>query len=736
MDIESLYENTPELSPSFLHRLAAIAERGENPSFHVFDLRTFRRKKSIQTSDILSKVCFPTLISFLLSNLIHHIFLHPQEIVSLQFSEDNQLILALTGAPDFTLMCWNWAKAKLVASVVVTTVLLPVYRCMFSPLDASVATVVGQGCVKFFRIGEKDIRPMHENMLPHNNFISSCWMRTPDDHLLAGTEEGKIMLFRSGEFLTVLPCSPGAGFPITHLCSISGGFVAGSGPGLLLFFHYDESKDQALFDNQFSLLNRLDISDMISGFVTSITVDPKDEVLTMMTSCGQLINCPAMTTNDLTAKDVTYTITAFHGPKAISGLDVALRKPLILTCSKDNTMRLWNYQSHTIEQTKTFAEEMHSVALHPTGLHCAIGFADKVRIYHVLVDDLRICMEISIKSCRVCKFSNGGHLFAAASGNSIVVYDFYSGEKIADLRGHNSKVRSIHWMPSGFHLLTCGQDGAVYVWSLDGAKRIGEFVQKGTMYTSAVNTNASVIVVGNDRSLRELSLPDLAPTKLNDAGLVLTNVQISMNKSVLFASTYEFAKPGYIRAYPYPITGDFEDYAVTNAQILRMCITADENFLVVADEGGCLSVLEIKSRQDRYQRNNPAAFPELLTNPEWSDEVLVTRAELDDCNTTVAELCTKVEELKLNNEYQLKLKDMNYSEKMKETKDKFVQELELAKSKFEMLQDVRVDYEIESIEKIKYIEEMHQNNVQNMETGFQAQIMEMVENYQKLVRDR
>jgi len=62
--------------------------------------------------------------------------------------------------------------------------------------------------------------------------------------------------------------------------------------------------------------------------------------------------------------------------------------------------------------------------------------------------------------------------------------------------------------------------------------------------------------------------------------------------------------------------------------------------------------------------------------------------------------------------------------------------LELAKSKFEMLQDVRVDYEIESIEKIKYIEELHQNNVQNMETGFQAQIMEMVENYQKLVRDR
>jgi len=53
-----------------------------------------------------------------------------------------------------------------------------------------------------------------------------------------------------------------------------------------------------------------------------------------------------------------------------------------------------------------------------------------------------------------------------------------------------------------------------------------------------------------------------------------------------------------------------------------------------------------------------------------------------------------------------------------------------------MLQEIRVDYEIESIEKSKYIEELHQSNVQNLETGFQAQIMEMVDSYQRLIRDR
>eukprot|EP01040_Poterioochromonas_malhamensis_P018038 gene18038-20934_t len=93
-------------------RLAAVAERGEKPSMHVFDMRTFRRKKTLTTNDLLTK-----------------------EIVSMQFSEDNQLLLALSGAPDWMLMIWNWARAKMIAAVSVSLAGTPMYKCMFSPLD-------------------------------------------------------------------------------------------------------------------------------------------------------------------------------------------------------------------------------------------------------------------------------------------------------------------------------------------------------------------------------------------------------------------------------------------------------------------------------------------------------------------------------------------------------------------------------------------------------------------------
>lgn len=46
-------------------------------------------------------------------------------------------------------------------------------------------------------------------------------------------------------------------------------------------------------------------------------------------------------------------------------------------------------------------------------------------------------------------------------------------------------------------------------------------------------------------------------------------------------------------------------------------------------------------------------------------EILVTRSNLEDKNSLMVELKNKVDELALHNEYQLRLKDMNYSEKIK-----------------------------------------------------------------------
>lgn len=51
-----------------------------------------------------------------------------------------------------------------------------------------------------------------------------------------------------------------------------------------------------------------------------------------------------------------------------------------------------------------------------------------------------------------------------------------------------NQVRHLYWGGQDLTLVSCGQDGAVYQWDVDEAKRLGEFVQKGTAYSCALRS--------------------------------------------------------------------------------------------------------------------------------------------------------------------------------------------------------------------------------------------------------
>ena len=49
----------------------------------------------------------------------------------------------------------------------------------------------------------------------------------PDDHALVGSEQGKILLFRQGQYSMTILSPPGDhGLPVTALTAVPGGFVA------------------------------------------------------------------------------------------------------------------------------------------------------------------------------------------------------------------------------------------------------------------------------------------------------------------------------------------------------------------------------------------------------------------------------------------------------------------------------------------------------------------------------
>jgi WD40 repeat protein len=96
----------------------------------------------------------------------------------------------------------------------------------------------------------------------------------------------------------------------------------------------------------------------------------------------------------------------------------------------------------TLEVCKEFQEEAYTVSLHPSGLFILVGFSDKLKLFTILIDDLRPFKEFSIRGCREALFSNGGHLFAAVHGNVIQIYSTVTFENITNFKGHNGKVCS------------------------------------------------------------------------------------------------------------------------------------------------------------------------------------------------------------------------------------------------------------------------------------------------------
>ena len=71
-------------------------------------------------------------------------------------------------------------------------------------------------------------------------------------------------------------------------------------------------------------------------------------------------------------------------------------------------------------------------------------------------------------------------------------------------------------------------------------------------------------------------------------------------------------------------------------------------------------------------------------------------------------LLVQVNELTMQNEYQLRLKDLAMNEKVKELTEKFTAELDVDKTKFDSLLQEKNEQELEFEEKGKQVEEKHQ----------------------------
>lgn len=111
-------------------------------------------------------------------------------------------------------------------------------------------------------------------------------------------------------------------------------------------------------------------------------------------------------------------------------MDICQQRPLFATISKeDSTIRVWNYKAFGCKLLRMFYfkvkgdsdddKPLITLAFHPSGYYMAVGCVDKLRIFHLMNNELRPFKEVSIRKTHHVKFSHGGHLLAVAHESNL-----------------------------------------------------------------------------------------------------------------------------------------------------------------------------------------------------------------------------------------------------------------------------------------------------------------------------
>ncbi|CAG9461063.1 unnamed protein product [Pedinophyceae sp. YPF-701] len=695
------------LALSKSRKYLAVAEWAEKAFVTIYDLQTLKKRKILVSSVAGS-----------------------QEYVSVAFSPDEKYLITQGGAPDWDLVLWLWEKGKLLFSSRTTNQQgNPVHQCVFHPSpEMDLISVVGNGIFKTFRVVDQALKSQPASLAkrePHN-YTAHAWIAEGErDRLLVGSEQGELMIMEAGELkqLFTMPDNHG----IFSVVVYSKGFIVGGSAGQVwLYERQDSDKEPYRLTRTFAIPNE-------PGNVKDMSVSPGEEYLAVTTSTHQAYSMALANTELMKADDLGFELLAssfHHG--AITGLDTCIRKPLVASCSADRTVRIWNHVDRTCELSRQFVEEPFSVAIHPSGYLLLVGFADKLRLMTVLMDDLRVIKEIAIKSCRECQFSSGGQYFAAVNGSTVHIYSTYTGENLGNLRGHNGKVASVQWTAEDSRLVSTGSDGAVYEWTLKDFRRLTENVQKGVHYHCVLATPDSkhFWAVGSDKKLKEFvgeeGTGSATIAKDFDSDENLTQLALPQGTRTLFSAT----DSGIVRSYRYPLSGEYVDTKVHAGPITRIRLTSDSSVLFCASADGTLSVLEIKDKDpERAAAERKDALP-------WAEEVLVTKSELEERRHMMLELENKVNENYMQYEYQIRMKDMAMQEEIKKLTAKFSDEVERDRENFEKLLQEKNEMEMEYEDKLKQAEELRQQQLQALDAQFQQKIMVEVERYQQLSQEK
>lgn len=715
------------LSP--LRRHLAVAERSEQAIIVVYDTHTQRKKRQMSTGDVLSS-----------------------EYISLAFApgQENKYLISLGGAPDWMLVFWQWDRPRVQAMIQVSNS-NPAYMTSFNLLDYNIGIIVtGNDLFRWYKPLETSLKPQATDIhgrtdFLSTNYLSHSWIK--DGRLIIGTDSAHILILDSNcEFLGYFEIAI-ENFQATAILHFEKGFLVGGNKGKVLIFDSYGDDRKPDYKQRPRIITVAHPEKQVVGNVKALSLSfQTEESLAISLDNSQIYSIDFNSMNEQ-----AQPLSQLFHTGAITGLDICTRKPLIVTCGSDNSVRIWNYEEKTLEVYEFFNEEPFSVAFHPSGFHIVVGFADKLRMMNVFCKTIERYKDIPIRACTEVRFSNGGHLFAAVISNYIKVFNFYTGESPPSMeyKSHSGKVKSIYWSDDDSSFVSAGLDGIIYEWKLSsnsGVLHPQEYHHKGVLYSSVIFTSEiadehkrdrskeeelrKIYAVGNDRLIKALPPSDEIPPKETDG--IVGQIAISRSGKMLFAGHNDLKKTGSVRCYKMPaFSGEDIEYQGHSKGIERIRVSFDDNYLFTVSLDGTLIIWDIKDRDVRIARRDKDH-----SSIEQSREILITASEIEELHQIIENYRVSNKDMVANNKMQYELNITERDDLIEKLREQLTNDAQQDKNKYDSLAESKREIEQQYEEKIRSIKEKYDNEKQEIETKQQQNFMIEVGRYQELSREK
>jgi WD40 repeat protein len=214
----------------------------------------------------------------------------------------------------------------------------------------------------------------------------------------------------------------------------------------------------------------------------------------------------------------------------------------------------------------------------------------------------------------------------------------------------------------------------------------------------------------------------LREVEVEEDDVVPVTVALSKSGRMLFMGTSK----GTIRSYKFPLTKptEFQEHIAHTSAITRMRISFNDEYAITTSEDGSIVIWKIQDREGRIIKRDKESG--------YAEEILITKTDLEEKNQMMNELKNRVNELKTENEYQMRLKEMSNADKMKELTEKFIQEMESLKTKNQVLKTEKEKSDAKHEAETASILEKQNKELQDLENTNNQKLMMEYEKYQDL----